>query len=697
MKKVRNKVLKILIYLIIPIAIEILFSKKIILEKSTLIRLIILYGIEALYFGYFIIDKYKDKIKKCIDFIIKKRYVIIPIIFLICIVFKINFSSINIWNTFLHEDNFSKNILGKSREIRADEWLVQSTTMLAQTLNKDGYKMYNSHIMQGHCNIMMTGGPVLNVTTIAKPLTWGFLLFGAEYGFSWWWALRILLLLIVSFEIARIITQKDNILSIAGMFALAIAPGIMWWFSTAIVDAYIWGMAIVVLFHTYMENLEINNWKKILIAIGMIISIPAFAFALYPAYQVPLAYVIIIFMINDLIKSFKKLQKKDYFIMAGTLIISLGILAYFVIFAWNDIQTMMGTVYPGSRFETGGDYTINQFVAGFTNIFLPYNNEIANPCEISTYIYSITGLIALILYYINNFKKEKIGKSNKILEIGLIALYLFFFVWIYIGFNKILAQITFLYYSPTVRTQLVFGMIGVLIILMLLKKFENTKIVNKKMSIVLSLLTSIGVYLLIKNSSYNKFFTTIKLEIVISMIFFMTYSILQTNKKAFSYIICIISIIAGATINPLNSGIDIIYKTEISQEIQKIIEEDEDSLWIGRYNWSGQYLLANGANTLNGVNSYPNFQWLNIVDPDKKYNDVYNRYAHIGIILADKTEFRLLTTDSYEVDLTYQNLKDLGVKYYFTDIEYSEKEKDQFHLTIKYENSEKGQYIYQVN
>ena len=51
-------------YLIIPIIIELLFSKKVILEKSTLIRLAMLYGIEILYFGYFIINKYKEKIKK---------------------------------------------------------------------------------------------------------------------------------------------------------------------------------------------------------------------------------------------------------------------------------------------------------------------------------------------------------------------------------------------------------------------------------------------------------------------------------------------------------------------------------------------------------------------------------------------------------------------------------------------------------
>ena len=261
----------------------------------------------------------------------------------------------------------------------------------------------------------------------------------------------------------------------------------------------------------------------------------------------------------------------------------------------------------------------------------------------------------------------------------------------------ILHIITFLYYSPTARTQLIFGMIGVLLTLMLIKKFENVKILNKKASIAGALISSMVLYVVLKNSAYSGFFTTVKLELITVITFFMVYSILQTNKKAFAYIMCIVSIIAGATINPINRGVDIIYKTDLAQEIQKIEKEDEEALWIGRYNWSGQYLLANGANTLNGVNSYPNFQWLNIVDPDKIYNDVYNRYAHIGIILAEKTEFRLLTTDSYEVDLTYQNLKDLGIKYYLTDVEYSESEKNQFHLTVKYENTEKGQYIYQVN
>lgn len=694
-----KKVITLVFFVILPILLELVVSSGITLEKSTGIRILVIYAMEVLYIFYKLGNKYKENIKKIIDFIIKKRYVIIPIIFIVCVLCKINLSSINMWSVFLNERDTTKNILGFSREIRADEWLVQSPLFLAQTKNEEGYSTKNEHIMQGNCNLLMNAAPVWHPATIAKPLTWGFLLFGTEHGFSWWWMLRIFLLLVVSFELARIITKKDNLLSLTGMLLLGIAPGIMWWLSTAIVDAYIWGCAIIVLFHYYMENLNWKMTKKILIALGMIIAIPAFAFALYPAYQIPLAFVILLFLIHDLIKHGKELKKQDYVIMGTTIVLSFAILISFIISAWPDIQTMMGTVYPGARFETGGDYTIDQFTSIFTNLFLPYSKKIANPCEISTYLFPILGLAVLILYYFKNkSKEEKIVKNkDKFLEIGLMLLFVFFFVWTFIGFHDILAKITFLYFSPTKRTQLVLGFVGVLLVLMLLKKFQGKHILNKKQAIILSVATVVIAYLLIKNSSYQEYFTTIKLEILAVVLFSSTYTLIRGNKKAFCYLMCIVSIVAGATINPIVSGTDIIYETSIAKEIQQIYEEDKEALWIGRYNWSGQYLSANGVNVLNGVNAYPNFAWLHQLDPEEKYNEVYNRYAHIGIILSDHTEFRLLTQDSYEVEVSYENLKDLGVTYYFTDTKPVDAIQEAFHLTIKYENEEKKQYIYQIN
>ena len=160
---------------------------------------------------------------------------------------------------------------------------------------------------------------------------------------------------------------------------------------------------------------------------------------------------------------------------------------------------------------------------------------------------------------------------------------------------------------------------------------------------------------------------------------------------------CIVAIIAGATINPIVSGTNIMYETSIAKKKKKIYQEDKEALWVGRYNWSGQYLLANGVNVLNGVNTYPNFEWIEKLDPERKYNEVYNRYAHIGIILSDHTEFRLLTQDSYEVEVSYEDFKKLNVKYYFTDTKLTDEIQDDFRASMKYENDDKKQYIYEFS
>ena len=161
-------------------------------------------------------------------------------------------------------------------------------------------------------------------------------------------------------------------------------------------------------------------------------------------------------------------------------------------------------------------------------------------------------------------------------------------------------------------------------------------------------------------------------------------------------VVAFIALVAGVTVNPINRGTDVLYKTEIAQKIQEISSKDESGLWIGNTNLAGQYLVANGVKTLNGVNSYPNFEWLNIVDPEGKFNEVYNRYAHIFINLGDETNFELEAPDVYRATLTSQNIKDLGVKYYFTNQKCDENTQQDFNMEEIYANLEKSQYIYQI-
>ena len=703
-----KKIIIVVLFLCLPILVELFISGvSTITQKPALYRMVALYGVEVLFLVYKLALRFQKPLSKCLNFLISKRYVIIGTVFILGVVANIHFSSINIWSNFIHENGGANNIFGKSREIRADEWLVQTPALLAQTKNPDGYALRNQQVMQGNCSMLLVNAPVWDLTTISKPLTWGFLLLGAEHGMSWWWLFRVLLLLTVSFEIARVVSKKDNLLSLTGMLLIGLAPAMMWWLSTSVVDAYIFGMAVVVLFHYYMDNLQWAKYKKILLAIGMLICIPAFAFAIYPAYQVPFAFVMMLFMIYELIKHGKDLKKYDYVLMALTLIGVGVILGYFLLVAWPDIQTMMGTVYPGSRSEIGGDYTLKLFAGRFTNLFLPYSDKIANPCEISNYLYPIVGLLVLIVFYFKqqanqkpNIKeqlKTSAEKADKFLEIGLLLLFAFFIVWVYVGFQEILAKVTFLYLSPAKRTQLVCGLLGTILTILFVKKLHGKELLNKVQAIIVSLVVVLASYLLIKDAGYASFFSTIKLELLAIALFTMTYTVVRGNKKAFCYIMCILSLAAGLLVNPIVSCTYILYQTNIAKQIQQFVKEEPEALWIGRYNWSGQYALVNGAKVLNGVNLYPNFQWLMQLDPDKSQEQVYNRYAHIGIILSDHTEFRLLTEDSYEVEVTYQNLKDIGVKYYFTDTKCSKQIEEQFHLKTRYADDEKLQYIYQIN
>lgn len=693
---VKNKITIAILAIILPFIIEILIAKKIEINKMVLIRIGIIYAIYILIGIFKLLKKYDKKLNQIAEFIIKYRYRIAGIVLVATVLLRINLASLSMWSSYVNEPDSKNVILGVARGIRSDEWLTQSCLMLGETKGEDAYQIYNTNIAQGNLNMLMITTPVKDIVSIGKPLIWGFLLLGTEFGYSFYWMLKIVLLLLVSIEFTMKITKKDNLLTLTGGLVLALAPAIMWWLSSAIADGYIYGMATIVLFSYYMNNLDWSLKRKIGLAVGLLISITSFAFVLYPAFQVPFAFFMLVVMLNDFIPNIKKLTKTDIIIMAITILGIAGIIVRYVLVCWNDIVIMMSTVYPGNRISVGGDMTIDRFISYFANIFFPYSRSIANPCEQSSYIYPFIGLIILLVYNIKNIKEKKNEPGFKLI-ISLTILYTVFLLWEFIGFGETFAKLTLMSMVPSPRLHVIVGMIGTILTIAIIKQTNAKKIFTKTQAIAISIIVVVVSYILIKNSSYAGYFNFAKTEIWSIIIFAITYFMITGNKRAWCYSMCVIAIIAGATINPICIGISPIKNTEISKKIQEIKSDDKDALWAGNSNTTGQYLVANGVKTLNGVNTYPNFNWLKTVDPEGEYDEIYNRFAHIHISLGDKTEFTLLAADSYLATLTYDNLKELGIKYYYSNVKLSDEIKEKFKLETKYDNENKQQYIYIVN
>lgn len=691
---IKNKFFWGTIAILFPIFMELYRFGKIENDIQVFMRIGYVYFVYILFGIFYLLNKYSNFVKKFVDFIMKYRYIIAFIGLIFVVLFKINFSSIGMWSRYMNEMDTKNDIIGIARSIRSDEWLTQSSFMLGQAVSPNGYNIYNENIAQGKSNMLFISAPVTDILEVSRPLLWGFHFLSIERGFSFYWGLKLVALILVSIElIKKVIGKEDNLLALVGGIALAFAPPMMWWMSTAVVDGYIYGSVVVVLFGYYMQNLDCKLWKKLLIAFGIVICLPGFTFMLYPAFQVPFGFLMAIFMLYDLIVNWKNLKKYDYIIMFSTIVLSLALIGRFILLSVEDIKIMMGTVYPGNRMELGGTLNINAFVDYFMNVFFPYTKNIVNKCEPSTYIYSLTGLIILLITYFKNIKQEK---KDKGLIISLIALYVIYFIWEFIGFNSKLAKISLLYFSPAKRTHIITGMIGTILSVVMIKKYKNNKEFSSIQAFLISTVVTFFAYVIAKDSNYKDFLTPLKNQIFLSIVFALTYFMITGKTKQWSFVVLIVTMISGVTVNPICVGISPINDTNISKQIKIIQSEDKEALWIGSSNITGQYLVANGVKCLNGVNTYPNFDWLKLVDPDEEYNQIYNRFAHIGITLSKETRFQLLSADSYTANLTYEDVKKIGAKYYFSLDKMSNEIEELFKLKLRFCDEEKNQYIYEI-
>lgn len=683
-----DKIKKICIFafiLVLPIIVELLINNYKINSNSK-VRLIFMYALYGAYVVYKILNIYTDKLKKFFDFIIKYRYLIGIIAFIVMVIFKINISNIGSWKNFIDAGtNFAR-----GKIIRSDEYEVQTPFFFAQALSDEYYPLNNENIGNGQNMLMVYPAPVANITIIGKPQNIGFLLFGIDYGYSWYWSMKVIALILISIEICLILTKRDSFLSVIFGFIIAYSPAIEWWMSST-GDIYIQGFCIIVLFHYFVNNTDWKLWKKILIAIGMVSSITGFVFCFYPPIQVPMAYIILAFIVIDYIKNFKNIRKMDYIIIITTLLVSFIIIGYYIYVSYDAIKLMMNTSYPGKRNLTGGDTKIKSIMNYFYNLFTPYYDEI-NGARYTANIYPIIALIIGIMYGLKNFKNKIKDKENWIFY-ALILLYALFGIWVFVGYGKILSKVTLFYLCSQIRVQLVMELIALMLCLLVLQRKEIS--LDKFQSVVISTLVVIISYVMVVSCTNSSYFDITKKLILFVVIFLMTYNLLNTNKKGFSYILFLITVCCGLVINPVNVGTDVIFGTNTSKEIRSIVKNsDEKPIWIGNSDFDAQYLIANGAKVLNGVNYYPNKMMLSILDPDGKYEDIYNRYAHISVELTNENDVKFILTnpDAYTIMLDKDDFDALNIKYYYTSEQLDESIMELYNLELIY-NGE-GKFIY---
>ena len=664
MKQLKNKkIIFSIIYLFIVYGMFLFLCKKLSFVDFS-IDLALLFTI----FNVFVLCHVFIDIKKLYDFIYKKRYLLGIIALLILVIGKYNGSSIMLWNNYIQPEYHVKNsvILGTPRGIRSDEWLVSTPLNLTQESRYIDNATYND-ILGAHENLvtLYPNLPSRDISILSTPNNLGYLFLDAERAYSLSWYLPYFILFFATFEMFMILTKGHKLYSLTGSILITLSPVVQWWQSANII-AY--GSLAIVLFY-YLINAD--NWKKKLL-LSLIFGYTGYLYimCMYPAWQVPYAYVYLILLIWIIRDSKDKIHFRDLlYLFPIFIVIAIPIL---IIFKQNTevLNIINSTVYPGARMSTGGGEWRTLFTY-VLDIFYPYKRHLTNPCEFSQYL----SLFPIpIIYSIYLMIKNKKGDLFLILsDIVLICLT----IWVVFPLPEIISKLTLIYMSTEVRAQVAIGYLSVIEIIYILNYYESKKkdsLLIKK-NIPKLVLAFIIICLTVKVSNIVielnfPGFVGILTNAVSILVFVPIMFLFIHNNKKTNFVLSLmfigVSFIAGFLVSPINKGLDIFYEKPLAKEVNKLVSQNNDAVFMSVDDSiiTANYLAVNGAKTINTTNYIPNLELYHKLDPESRYDEVYNRYEHIAVKLVDtQTKFNLIQPDCIEIELNKKDICKIGVDY----------------------------------
>lgn len=630
------------------------------------------------------------EIPKLYQWIFEKRVWVALAVFAFMVGNKYNFSSIEQFDLYVQPgegSEYVEPVVGKSRAIRSDEWMINVPRFLSAEYSD--YGKYNELVRAQKANNLSASGLYLNYSALAQPSNWGFYLFGSEYGLSFYWCFKMIFGFFFSYELCLILSKRKKLLSLVGASLIWFSSCNMWW---STINWILAGEAALVFLYYFLE--EQKRRKRIFYGIGIAIFGSCFAVVdLYPAWLVPSGYIylfILIWMFVGHWKTIRGYRWKDWLIVLGSIAFMVSIIVVYLLNELDYFTAIMNTLYPGKRVSYGGN-TIQQLL-GYIPTFLMPMVEYANPSEAGRFVtfFPVPYVMALILF-IRSKKKDLL--TGLLLSVTTV-LSLYCIVELPAGIAKILL----LTYSTPERMVLVVGYAQILLLIAVLGRYDKEELPKLSWAVVISVLTA-GVTLWYTRKYYAGYSEFRNFLIVGAGVFGALAVMISKTKEWLRQLamagITVVVIGTGLMVHPLMCGIDAITSKPAAKAVTEIAEKDSRGKWIALDNIAaGNFLIACGAPAINSVNYVPNMDLWKKLDPDGDQEEVYNRYAHIIVSVSEEqTQMELVQADLIKLNLSYKDLEKLDVSYIYS----GNPLENQQGVTFDKLYEESGVYIYKIN
>ena len=601
------------------------------------------------------------------EFVYDHRWGLAMLLLAFFVINGLNGDSISCYDYYVQPgagSQFVYPIIGREREIRSDEWMVDSPQILYHLMRPEGV-------------------PFPGVASFTDPLSllywivWRIM--GAKAYYSIRWYAPVFFGGLLTAEFLQIILAGDpdaeggihtlnapqKLLVSASGFMIFLSSFYQWWSF----PAYFFYIHGAVVFLWYFFNKK-ELYERVLMLYGFGVMVLYYFRLLYPAWQVPFGYVFLALLIWVIVKN------KNHFAEFGfnewTLIgvgLTAGVIAVilYVHDNWDYFTAMMGTVYPGERYDAGGFtlYKLFNYIPALSYAFIR-----DFPASESGTIISLFPIPTILIIY--RWVKKR---SASLLSVMLMIVMAYLTIYCTTGLPLPLAWVTLLSRSTPWRAVDVIGYIQVLFFVLALKAYAADQRLTENGMDEYELHWDGTLYK--KGSDKNDWV-------------YRCYKLMMVA-------IITADIITGMFVRPIEYGYEAVASKPVTKQLREIALLPEENRVLA-YNSIAlsSFTTACGVDTVNFVNTRPNLALYGKLDPQGTYRDIYNRYAHVRMIFTKKehTSFELDQQDAITVKLAYRDVCLTGAGY-VVSLKKLSADNEWFSLSETY--SEDGCYIYRID
>ncbi len=566
-------------------------------------------------------------------------------------------------------------LMRHARFIRWDELVIATPWALSQLSHKPRFPVVNTNIGNGQNMLVTPHAPVLHIATLARPATWGYLIFGAQRGLAWYWWFQPFACFTVLWLLFEIALGGHSKLAAFGAFWFCNSAYVICW--SLWPDHVIFFAALGCLTAYHLLSSEKRSVRMIS-AILLGLSVPGFIMFLYPPWQVPAAYFVLLLLASIIVRDKlhvalgTRLRQRSIYI-AAALFVAGGLTLAWLVTCLPDLKAMSNAVYPGRRISVGGDYSLALLFKGIYNFATIYKtpDALRNQSEAASFYYLFPAV--LVGLCLSRKLARELGSVGWMLVAYIIAALFFLFV----GLPPILSRLTLLSYVPSYRADLTIGLASIILSMRVLTVTKDLRRQTaERWNKLWPLLASGGVILLlvwharslIKETDGFPSGRVALLTVLLGG--FASYCLLSGHTRVFCTLV--FAAVVGTTVlfNPLSTDLSHIYDSELAQEITRLSKESSPPpLWVC-YGGSHTGILVTvlGGRSLSGAQWPPQLSMWRVLDPGGVYERFYNQYTEVSLdYLADASRVSFGSPHDGElrvfVSPSYIGLKTLGARY----------------------------------